>query len=199
MTNPIMGLPERFWAKAVIDNAGHDTPCLTWTAFKQKNGYGKFNVAGKALYAHRVAYEALNGPIPEGLHIDHLCRNRACVNATHLEAVTNQENILRGETIMAANAAKTHCQHGHEYTPENTRLHKGSRHCRTCARAERRARTERERATKPVEPAAKKTHCPQGHPYDEVNTYAYEDGRRSCRICRQADSRRSRERRKTSG
>ncbi|NED52837.1 HNH endonuclease, partial [Micromonospora aurantiaca] len=69
---------------------------------------------------------------------DHLCRNRACVNVTHLEIVTNRINILRGETLQAANAAKTHCIRGHEFTPENTYVKNGGRDCRTCARERQR-------------------------------------------------------------
>jgi len=75
------------------------------------------------------------------LEIDHLCRVRCCVNPDHLEAVTHRENILRGNTFAAVNAAKTHCPKGHEYTPENTRIHTGGRRqCIACSRAYDRAR-----------------------------------------------------------
>lgn len=197
-----MGLPERFWAKTRIEDTGYETYCVTWTAYRLYNGYGRFGLGGGRVgYAHRVAYEAVVGPIPAGLVIDHLCRNRACVNPAHLEPVTNRENILRGETIMAAHAAKTHCVHGHEFTPENTEpagVNGLGRNCRTCTRvraerygAERRAAT----AAKPKrEPA---THCRNGHLYDEINTlFRKKDGARICRTCNRAADRRSKDRKR---
>jgi hypothetical protein len=82
--------------------------------------------------AHRWAYESEVGPIPIGLTLDHLCKVRRCVRPDHLEAVTLQENLLRGLTFQASNAAKTRCPRGHPYTAQNTRHHCGSRHCKTC-------------------------------------------------------------------
>jgi hypothetical protein len=91
-------------------------------------------------FAHRLAYELFVGPIPEGQTIDHLCRNRPCVNPGHLEVVDMRTNLLRGSSPTAQNARKTHCKHGHEFTPENTALKQGRyRICRTC-----RARRNRE-------------------------------------------------------
>jgi hypothetical protein len=90
--------------------------------------------------AHRVVYEALVGPVPEGLDLDHLCRNRACVNPTHLEPVTRQVNLLRGLTIPAAHAAKTHCPQGHAYDEANTHVYRGMRLCRACDREKHRRR-----------------------------------------------------------
>lgn len=129
----------RFWGK--VDKAG---ACWEWTGTKSPNGYGTFKIRNTdPLYAHRISYEAIVGPIPDGLHIDHLCRNRGCVNPAHMEPVTSKVNNLRGESIAAKNARKTHCHRGHEFTPENTWLRVGKRgpcrECRTCARAAKRA------------------------------------------------------------
>jgi hypothetical protein len=135
-------LEDRFWKKVAV--GGRDE-CWLWQG-ATANGYGraysrvrdgKYFVDG----AHRIAYELTNGPIPDGLQIDHLCRNRLCVNPTHLEVVTQRENLLRGETIPARRAAQTHCVNGHEFTPENTyrRKEDGVRQCRACNR-ERKAR-----------------------------------------------------------
>ena len=131
----------RFWAKV------RKTPdCWEWTAAKTQ-GYGTFCLnqtpQGRTGRAHRIAYELLVGPIPPDKQIDHLCRNRACVNPAHLELVTSRTNTLRGEGRTAHNARKTHCPRGHAYTPENTLVSKGGeRFCRECRRldCERRRR-----------------------------------------------------------
>jgi len=79
------------------------------------DGYAEVFKRGKNYYAHRVVYEAIRGPIPAGMQIDHLCRNRSCVNPDHLEVVTRKENILRGISPPAINSRKTHCPRGHRY------------------------------------------------------------------------------------
>ena len=111
----------------------HQTPeCWTWTGPTQPNGYGKYRLPGKPeRAAHRISWEHHHGtPIPEGHQLDHLCRNRLCVNPAHLEPVTASENITRQDH---ANRRKTHCPQGHEFTPENTRIdNRGSRRCREC-------------------------------------------------------------------
>ena len=128
---------ERFWEKV------HKTDtCWLWTASKFYTGYGRFytgpgqfGLERKIECAHRVAYELVKGPIPEGLQIDHLCRVPACVNPDHLEAVTRRENWIRGEAPSAKAHLLPHCKYGHEYTPENTYMKKqGGRSCRQCHR-----------------------------------------------------------------
>lgn len=80
----------------LIEDRGHDTPCWIWQRAKNQWGYGHVNVNGDFKMAHRVAYERAHGPIPQGLHLDHLCRQPSCVNPDHLEPVTNAENTRRG-------------------------------------------------------------------------------------------------------
>lgn len=173
-------LPERFWSKTRIEDAGYKTACLMWTAYVHPSGYGRLHWQGTLRYAHRVAYEVLVGPIPEGLVLDHLCRNRACVNVTHLEVVTNRVNILRGETLMAANVAKTHCPQGHEYTPENTVQRDGGRHCAICVQDEQEKRNSRRRTDRAAEIAAR-THCGNGHALADVGTFGPYRGCLECR------------------
>ena len=107
---------ERFWGKVLLDPHA----CWEWQGAKTYKGYGQIRINGTTIGAHRVAYEMEVGPIPAGLHIDHLCRNPACVRPDHMEPVTQQENILRGEGTSAVNAGKTHCPAGHPYSDENT-------------------------------------------------------------------------------
>jgi hypothetical protein len=111
-----------------------DTPCLIWTGAKNSKGYATKVHDGKTAYVHRLAYEALFGPIPEGLQLDHLCRVRACYNALHLEAVTLQENVRRG--LGNQNRGITHCKRGHPFDLFNTNFRPdGRRWCRECDRA----------------------------------------------------------------
>ena len=107
--------------------------CWEWKAHISQAGYGQLKGRGKkVVYAHRAVYEMLVGPIPKGLTIDHLCRNRACVNPNHMEPVTSVENVMRGQGPFAVNARKTHCKRGHEFTGDNTYRSRKGRECRKC-------------------------------------------------------------------
>lgn len=105
--------------------------CLVWTGYTQ-NGYGIVFYQGKNRRVHRVIFEALVGPVPDGLHLDHLCRVRDCANIHHLESVTSRENTMRGNNFCAKNAAKTSCKRGHELIGRNLILTRAGRECRTC-------------------------------------------------------------------
>lgn len=123
--------------------------CWEWTGNRDPHGYGRITVAKKTKRAHRVVYEHFKGPIPEGLVIDHLCRNPGCVNPDHLEAVTIKVNTLRGVSVSARNAVKTHCIHGHEFTPENTYRRKTGRACRACLRVAWKRHRAKKRSNRP--------------------------------------------------
>lgn len=139
-------LIERFTEKiTVLDNG-----CWYWKAAVNTKDYGQFYNGKHQLNAHRWSYEYYKGAIPEGAVIDHLCRNRRCVNPDHLEAVTNKENILRGEWKAGQNSRKTHCKEGHPLEGENLimRTSRHGRGCKTCmyaAAARYRKRMQRKR------------------------------------------------------
>jgi hypothetical protein len=138
-----MNAADRFWA-LVIKGDG----CWLGDGYVNDKGYGRFGTAkGKTVQAHRFAYEQTVGPIPEGAQLDHLCRNRRCVNPTHLEPVTNRTNILRGVGFAAENAEKTACVNGHPFTDENTVVdRRGWRRCLICKKASSRDHFRRKRA-----------------------------------------------------
>lgn len=114
--------------------------CIFWKGKLGKNGYAKLSIGDKDMYAHRFSYTMFVGPIPEGMRIDHECRNRNCVNPSHLRLVTHRENcIYNSSSTSAMNLVKTHCKNGHEFTPENTIMIRPetpgampSRRCREC-------------------------------------------------------------------
>lgn len=125
---------ERFWAKVNLDGPIGllGTPCWVWTEGTYGSGeYGRFYLQGgtRSISAHKYSY-LLVSELPEGLVLDHLCRNTLCVNPEHLEAVTQQENVLRGIGITAMEALQTHCKWGHSL--EDAFVKDGQRSCRQC-------------------------------------------------------------------
>jgi len=137
----LIGTPlERIIPRLVVEDRGHSSRCWIATYTTDRGGYVALRYAGRMQKLHRLTYEALVGPIPSGFQIDHLCRQRACCNPAHLDPVTPRANTLRGFGVTSANARKTHCVHGHPYTPENTSMRPdGSRKCITCRRYHRMA------------------------------------------------------------
>jgi hypothetical protein len=126
-----------FWAR--VDKTPGYGPhgfCWRWTE-KLHLGYGRFWIGGRERPAHRLAYELLVESVPEGLQIDHLCRQRDCVNPAHMEPVPLVVNVMRGESLFAKNKRKTHCKRGHALTADNLVRHligTGVRACLACRR-----------------------------------------------------------------
>jgi hypothetical protein len=128
MKNPI----DRF-----VERVNFEGPngCWVWDAPCAPHGYGHFYLNRKKMLAHRAAWELAVGQIPQGLTLDHLCRNPSCICPDHLEAVTQRENVLRGNGLPAQHARKTHCPQGHPYDERNTKWFGRRRMCRACHKA----------------------------------------------------------------
>jgi hypothetical protein len=141
-------------------------------------GYSRLSRNGTTVYAHRLAYETWVGPIPEGLEIDHLCRQRACINPAHLDTVTRSENQRRAKAI------KTTCPRGHPYDIVTSQ---GSRGCSICRKAADQARNS---GVGKGGYQAAKTHCAQGHPFAGDNLGRRTNGGRKCRTCERDAQRR---------
>lgn len=123
-----------FW-----DNVEKTDGCWYWRGYTNKRwGYGYSSIQGKLWRVHRFVYTLLVGDIPEGLHLDHLCKNRICVNPNHLEPVTNKENVLRGDGLTAVNARKQVCIRGHNLSGNNLYITpSGHRNCKECLKLSR--------------------------------------------------------------
>jgi hypothetical protein len=147
----------RLWSKMDKEAPGG---CWQWLGCLKNGGYGAFSLHYKTYGAHRFVYEFLVGPIPDGLQLDHLCRNRGCVNPAHLEPVTQQDNMLRGAAPAAQLAKQTHCKRGHPWTEENTQLYTSPkrnlpyRRCRICRRIGAEAQTQRRREAREAKEAS---------------------------------------------
>lgn len=176
--------------------------CWEWQG-TTRYGYGLIWAAhvGGARLAHRMSYELYVKPIPDGLHIDHLCRNRCCINPAHLEPVTQAENNRR-QPISAGtiNRDKTHCPQGHPYDQTNTYWLSGNRRdCRECRNEIARNRRKSRREAKNIILRKDRTHCPSGHPYAGSNLIIDQCRRvprRICRECSNATARRYQQRKR---
>lgn len=169
---------ETFWTRVEKTNS-----CWFWKGAKTSAGYGHLVLDGTHEYAHRLTYRLENGPITEGLHIDHLCRVRHCVNPAHLEAVSHAENVRRG--LAPFGVLRSECKRGHDISdPENVReLTNGTRQCLICHRI----RMENRLAKLRKRPWPR-THCPKGHEYTPENTQFSKQGHRRCAECNRANA-----------
>lgn len=149
----VLNTYERLLWRSVYDASTEDlvpgvrTGCLLWKGSLNADGYGQISVNGRIRRVHRIAY-TLFAEIKDGLVLDHLCRNHACLNPNHLEPVTVAENNLRGEGAMAVHARKTHCPQGHPYDEKNTQMKNGARRCRACISVENRRYREKQKAAR---------------------------------------------------
>ena len=160
----------RFAAKTLITESG----CIEWTSARDRNGYAKFWLNGRSVYAHVVAYEHWVGPVPEGMETDHLCRNRGCVCPTHLEAVTPHENMSRRHRPV-----RTKCGSGeHDWVPENWYFSRGKAYCKPCCKEHARRNYQKGREVNSV---VREDHSPLhdgdgDRGYDPASTFVRSSG-----------------------
>lgn len=129
-----LSIDERFWSRLMESESG----CWEWQEYVDEKGYGRFWDGARTIRAHQYAFAALVGDVPDGLELDHLCKNRRCANPYHLDPVTHEVNMARSDNIMLAFSDQTHCLRGHEFTTDNTYVKAdGGRQCRDCSRVTR--------------------------------------------------------------
>lgn len=196
-------LPEHFWSKVKVNP---DTGCWEWTASQLADGYGQWHPGpawrkSDSISAHKIAYENLVGPVPEGLQLDHyVCHVRHCVNPSHLEPVPSQVNVLRS---TVANANRAVCRSGkHDLTlPGAIRKTANEEQCQGCyedryRRSNQRRRALRTAAGEVLIAPKDRTHCPKGHAYEGSNIVVKANGARGCRECIYARNRAAYQKRK---
>lgn len=171
-----VGLPDRIRMK-ILDTGS----CWEWQGYRH-SGYGQVWWEGRTSQAHRVVYELLVGPIPEGLTLDHLCRNPPCCNPEHLDPVTGRVNILRGQGPPAVNARRTYCVNGHPLEGANLRIagRRSERRCRSCERDKKRewARKQRRDRGRPWdEPASETERGKSDRGVSDTDTLGRDQGR----------------------
>lgn len=203
----------RFWSKVDKNGPirpGMTTKCWVWKGKKGERKHGHFGCQDEAgnwhtVQAHRWLWKQERGPLDDALVLDHLCENPSCVNLDHLEPKSLTANTMRGNSPHAANARKTHCPRGHEYTPDNIYLVNNARICRTCSidaakarsakhladpenreahNAARREKRNAHRLLNPLVPKPPRTTCRRGHAWTPENEEWYQNGRH-CKQCRQ--------------
>jgi len=140
------GSPLTLTGDTIVTPGPMPSPCLVWKWNKNWKGYGRVKYKGTKIVAHRAFYLHFCCAIPEGLTLDHLCRNKACVNWEHLEPVTMKVNLLRGNAVSALNARKTHCLRGHEFAEKSPGTIRNRRICRVCIRLNEQKRRAKRRA-----------------------------------------------------